>query len=133
MLSKAASSTIFWVFGMTRPGTEPRSPGPLVNTLLIRPMATRVKCLLTLPNDIHINNSYEFWQIFSFIFLKFELLIFIAFHLSWHSVIWTVQIRNQDNANTHLALINACVYKWQHADYIYNDHKKECNNSPTDR
>ena len=28
-----------WVFGMTRPGIEPRSPGPLANTLLIRPMA----------------------------------------------------------------------------------------------
>ena len=34
MLSKEASSTIFWVFGMTRPGIEPRSPGPLANTLL---------------------------------------------------------------------------------------------------
>ena len=39
MLSKAASRTIFWVFGMIRPGIEPQSPGPLVNTLLIRPMA----------------------------------------------------------------------------------------------
>ena len=39
MLSKAASSTIFWVFGMTRHGIEPWSPGPLANTLLIRPMA----------------------------------------------------------------------------------------------
>ena len=29
----------FWVFGMTRPEIEPRSPGPLANTLLIRPMA----------------------------------------------------------------------------------------------
>ena len=28
MLSKEASSTIFWVFGMTRPGIEPMSPGP---------------------------------------------------------------------------------------------------------
>ena len=28
----------FWVFGMTRPGIEPRSPGPLVNILLIRPV-----------------------------------------------------------------------------------------------
>ena len=27
VLSKAASSTIFWVFGMTQPGTELRSPG----------------------------------------------------------------------------------------------------------
>ena len=34
MLSKAASSTIFWVFGMTQPGIEPRSPGPLANSYL---------------------------------------------------------------------------------------------------
>ena len=26
----------FWVFGMTRPGIEPQSPGPLVNILFIR-------------------------------------------------------------------------------------------------
>ena len=38
VLSKAASSTIFWVFGMTWPGVEPWSPRPLANTLLIRPM-----------------------------------------------------------------------------------------------
>ena len=36
MLNKATSSTIFWVFGMTWPGIEPRFPGPLANTLLIR-------------------------------------------------------------------------------------------------
>ena len=33
MLSKEVSSTIFNVFCMMRPGIEPRSPGPLVNTL----------------------------------------------------------------------------------------------------
>ena len=33
VLSKAVSSTIFKVFGMTRPGIEPRSSGPLTNTL----------------------------------------------------------------------------------------------------
>ena len=27
----------FWVFGMTRPGNDPCSRGPLANTLLIRP------------------------------------------------------------------------------------------------
>ena len=32
MLSKEVSSTIFKVFGMTRPGIEPRSPRPLANT-----------------------------------------------------------------------------------------------------
>ena len=35
VLSKATSSTIFCVFGMTRPGIEPWSPRPLANTLLI--------------------------------------------------------------------------------------------------
>ena len=35
-LSKKVSSTIFWVFGMTRPGIEPWFPGSLVNTLLIK-------------------------------------------------------------------------------------------------
>ena len=38
MFSKEASSTIFWVFGMTQPGIEPRSPGPLANTLTARPV-----------------------------------------------------------------------------------------------
>ena len=32
------SSTIFKVFIMTRPGIEPRSPGPLAHTLPTRPM-----------------------------------------------------------------------------------------------
>ena len=39
VLSKAVSSTIFRVFGMTRPGFNPRSPGPLANTLPIRSMS----------------------------------------------------------------------------------------------
>ena len=36
---KAAPNTIFWVFGMTWPEIEPWSTRPLVNTLLIRPIA----------------------------------------------------------------------------------------------
>ena len=32
----------FWVFGMTRPGIEPRSPGPLANTLTARPMSGKL-------------------------------------------------------------------------------------------
>ena len=39
MLSKVVSSSIFKVFGMTRPGIEPRSPGPLANTLTAGPMS----------------------------------------------------------------------------------------------
>ena len=39
LLSKKASSTIFKVFGMMGAGIEPRSPGPLANTLPMRPMS----------------------------------------------------------------------------------------------
>ena len=39
VLSKEVSSTIFKVFGMTRPGIEPRSTGPLANTLPTNPMS----------------------------------------------------------------------------------------------
>ena len=38
VLSKEVSSTIFKAFGMTRPGIEPRSLGPLANTLPSRPI-----------------------------------------------------------------------------------------------
>ena len=41
VLRKKASSSIFWVFGMTQRRIEPRCPGPLANTLLIRPTDTR--------------------------------------------------------------------------------------------
>ena len=39
VLNKEVSSAIFKVFGMTRPGIEPRSPGPLANTLPTQPMS----------------------------------------------------------------------------------------------
>ena len=38
VLSKVASSTIFWVLGMTWLEIEPRSPGPLANTLTVMPI-----------------------------------------------------------------------------------------------
>ena len=37
-------STIFWVFGMTRPDIEPRSPVPLAGTLTIMPMSGTKSC-----------------------------------------------------------------------------------------
>ena len=43
LLSKEVSSIIFKVFGMTQPGIERRSPGPLVNTL-----PTKIMCLCEL-------------------------------------------------------------------------------------
>ena len=53
MLSKVLSSSIFKVFGMTRPGIEPRSPGPLANTLTAGPMS-RLSIFLTLFTPIEI-------------------------------------------------------------------------------
>ena len=43
VLSKVVSRTILKVFDMTRPGIEPRSSGPLANTLPTRPMSFRLK------------------------------------------------------------------------------------------
>ena len=40
LLSKEASSTIFWAFSMTQTGIGPRSPRPMVNTLTIMPMSS---------------------------------------------------------------------------------------------
>ena len=41
MLNKEVSSTIFKVFGMTQPGIEHRSPGPLANSLPHEPIRKR--------------------------------------------------------------------------------------------
>ena len=48
VLSKVASSTIFWVFIMTWPGIELRSTGPLPSTLTSRPMSQSKDKLVTL-------------------------------------------------------------------------------------
>ena len=42
-VKKATSSTIFWVFGITRLGIEPQSTGPLADTVTIRPINEYVK------------------------------------------------------------------------------------------
>ena len=51
VLSKEVSSTIFKVFGMTQPGIELRSPGPLANTLPTRPMSQYI-IIITWNNKI---------------------------------------------------------------------------------
>ena len=51
MLSKVVSSSIFKVFGMTRPGIEPRSPGPLANTLTAGPIGFVNILLITFLNE----------------------------------------------------------------------------------
>ena len=45
----------FWVFSMTRPGIEPRSPGQLAKPLLIRSILSLIT--LEFPELIHISNS----------------------------------------------------------------------------
>ena len=63
MLSKEVSSTIFKVFGMTQPGIELRSAGPLVNTL---PTINRVQGQWTNWNQLWLkcwhwkNNSRKY-------------------------------------------------------------------------
>ena len=55
----------FWVFGMTRPGIEPQSPRPLVNTLLIRAIVSKnhtgknigFRLLCFIPSLIHLAPS----------------------------------------------------------------------------
>ena len=57
VLSKEVSSTILKVFGMTRPAIEPKSPGPLTNTLPSLP-----KLCYNLENDIYrliINSTFN--------------------------------------------------------------------------
>ena len=58
VLSKVASSTIFWVFGMIRPGIEPWSTRPLANTLLINNMI-----LLVTWNPITVWKQKNYYQI----------------------------------------------------------------------
>ena len=43
LLSKEASSSIFWVFSMSWPGIEPWSPGPLVNSRAVMPMGWSIE------------------------------------------------------------------------------------------
>ena len=52
--SVQASSTIFWVFGMIRPGIEPRPPGALANTLTINTYEDKQ---IGLCKDSHIPKS----------------------------------------------------------------------------
>ena len=62
MLSKATSSTSFWVFGMTRPEIESRFAGPLVNTLLIRPKYIYIYIKYIKGQKNEIKNSIEVKQ-----------------------------------------------------------------------
>ena len=72
MLSKVASSTFFWIFDMTRPGIEPRSPRPLANTLLIWPMAS-----------LYINQFIPLSGIRNILLVSFFFFLFFFFCSVW--------------------------------------------------
>ena len=57
VLSKEVSSTIFKVFDMTRPGIEPRSPGPLAKILLTN-LHIIIRFQVFLSNDNNFNQIY---------------------------------------------------------------------------
>ena len=77
MLSKAASTTIFLVFGMTQPGIEPWSPRPLVNTLLNRPIA----CYTTTKKQKKYNSAANK----AFIYIYIYIYIYIDCpKITWH-------------------------------------------------
>ena len=50
----------FWVFGMTRPGIEPRSPGPLANTLTARPMSGIIIIIIIYSLEFFTSNYRSF-------------------------------------------------------------------------
>ena len=71
VLNKEVSSVIFKVFGMTRPGIEPKSPRPLVNTLHTRPISR-----------IHINALF-LRVFFIHIFTPIRFLLFSWLQWTW--------------------------------------------------
>ena len=64
MLSKEASHTIFWAFGMTQPEIEPQSSEPLANTLPTLPMgqySSLYVCLCIWTTDSLVGIFYWKW------------------------------------------------------------------------
>ena len=59
VLSKEVSSTIFKVFGMTRPGIEPRSPGSLAKSLSTRLFFFRRMKILILSRRFVTRGDYQ--------------------------------------------------------------------------
>ena len=83
VLSKEVSSTIFRDFGMTRPGIEPGSPGPLANTLPNRPKS---RLLIRICIDI-----YMYWYIYMCVYWFIYVLIYICIALYIY-IYWYIYI-----------------------------------------
>ena len=96
MLSKEASSTISKVFGMTRPRTEPRSPGPLANTLTIMPMSD-MKNLI----DWIIELIMKIWICRVFFFF-----------INWTNQIKKKRFKNYSMSCFHTLYVNCLSWLW---------------------
>ena len=82
----------FWVFGMTWPGIEPRSPGPLANTLTIMPMSG------ILVNDYIL--GWDWWKRNIFwgtcVFIVFEITINLSTKIHLYVVVMKENNNNAD-------------------------------------
>ena len=109
----------FWVFGMTRLGIEPQSPGPLANTLLIRQMARFVNiifkfftCLLvwfTTLCFVPSLQSYAWYNMYIYIYiyiLVWILYIYIHTYIYIHIYIYIYILTDRGNM---------CIYVKMHA------------------
>ena len=118
MLSKAAPSTIFWVFGMTRPGIEPRSPRPL-----------SIPQLLLQLQIIAINENYVKFvlKVFLYIYIYMYKIGILPFILDWNRMIYfSAEYLSKlgfvtPPPRTHLYI---CIY-------IYIQPKEKRRNTPT--
>ena len=85
------SATVFSVFCMTRPGIEPWSPGPLANTLLIKPMAwycTNLKKKLTMMSHLCLVTSImRILEIYSLIYIYIYIYVCVCVCVCvWHEI-----------------------------------------------
>ena len=116
MLSKVVSSTILKVFGMTQHGIEPRSPGPLANTLPTRPMQSEIRIIFKILTQFAVSIFYDDVHSTTIAFINFYnmcrnlfTLAVVNFSLVWLGVIWHIN---------HCRLFNAKASLYIYIKYI---------------
>ena len=85
MLSKAVSSTIFLVFGITWPEIEPCSPEPLPNSLHIWPMACKI-----IYKDVYKTHTHTHTHTHIYIYIHTNTCLYLmrALHTHTHTYIY---------------------------------------------
>ena len=105
MLCKEVSSTIFFfqVFGMMRPGIEPRSPGPLANTLPTRPMSQliyrehKLKINFTAVNLCHLIKVIKWHKFMNLLIWENSVMKFISTQNTQAEIFWIITYRVSTN------------------------------------